>query len=87
MAAAQKTERDWKRWFDEKYSVVKSNACRAWSWLMDPRRRLAVLIIGGILAAVLLFFVFFLLLANLFPNWMDTLLYSKEELEILNHTI
>ena len=52
---------------------------------MDPKRKVAVLVIVSVLAALILFVVGFLALSNLFPEWMDSLLYSPEELEILNY--
>lgn len=42
-------------------------------------------IAAAIVAAVLLFFVLFMLLAYIAPDFMDHLLYSKEELEIIRH--
>lgn len=63
---------------------VKENLYKAWAWLMDPKRRVATLIIGGVIVAVAAFFIIFIALANIFPGWMDSMLYSAEELEIIN---
>ena len=60
-------------------------SCRTWRWLMEPRQKRILMIVGGVIAAVVLFFVLFVILANVFPSWMDAMLYSSEELEILNH--
>lgn len=50
-----------------------------------PKRRVMLKVLIGLLVAIVLFFLIFIALANMFPEWMDTLLYSQEELEILNH--
>lgn len=60
-------------------------SCRTWGWLIKPRQKRILMIVGGVLAAIVLFFVLFVILANVFPSWMDAILYSSEELEILNH--
>lgn len=60
-------------------------SCRTWGWLIKPRQKRILMIVGGVLAAIALFFVLFVILANVFPSWMDAMLYSSEELEILNH--
>lgn len=60
-------------------------SCRTWGWLIKPRQKRILMIVGGVLAAIVLFFVLFVILANVFPSWMDAMLYSSEELEILNH--
>lgn len=60
-------------------------SCRTWGWLIKPRQKRFLMIVGGVLAAIVLFFVLFVILANVFPSWMDAMLYSSEELEILNH--
>lgn len=71
-------------WLSEAVQKVKDFGCRTWRWLMAPERRVPVLVVGGVIAATLLFFVLYVALANIFPSWMDALLYSNEELEILN---
>ena len=53
-------------------------------WLRAPERRAVVYFVGGLILAVLLFFLIFAVLSGLFPEWMDSMLYSPEELEILN---
>ena len=73
------------KWFKQACASTKSAFRNAWSWLMDPKRKVAVLVIVSVLAALILFVVGFLALSNLFPEWMDSLLYSPEELEILNY--
>ena len=67
--------------------VEKARICwsAVWGWLTDPKHRTAVLVVCGILGAVVLFFIIYAALANLFPSLLDRLLYSNEELEILNH--
>lgn len=60
-------------------------SCRTWGWLIKPRQKRILMIVEGVLAAIALFFVLFVILANVFPSWMDAMLYSSEELEILNH--
>ena len=84
-AAAQKPESNVQKWFKQACASTKSAFRNAWSWLMDPKRKVAVLVIVSVLAALILFVVGFLALSNLFPEWMDSLLYSPEELEILNY--
>lgn len=58
--------------------------CDAKEWLTDPKRRRLVVTLGVVLSVIVAFFMIFALLANVFPSWMDALLYSNEELEILN---
>ena len=53
-------------------------------WLRAPERRAVVYFVGGLILAILLFFLIFAVLSGLFPEWMDSMLYSPEELEILN---
>lgn len=84
-AEAQRPESDVRKWFTQACSSTKSAFRNAWSWLMDPKRKVAVLVTGGLLAALILFVLGFMALSNLFPEWVDSLLYSPEELEILNY--
>ena len=53
-------------------------------WLLAPEHRVIVCVVGGLILLVLLFFLIFAVLSGLFPEWMDSMLYSPEELEILN---
>jgi nucleoside recognition membrane protein YjiH len=75
----------WRQCMAETGLKVQEYVTQGWRWLMDPRRKTVVMVIVGVLAAVIAFFVIFVVLANVFPSWMDSLLYSNEELEILNH--
>ena len=51
------------------------------------RWRKAAIIIGSILAAAAVLLALFVVLANLAPDFIDKLLYSAEELEILNYKL
>ena len=53
-------------------------------WLLAPEHRVIVCVVGGLILLVLLFFLIFAVLSGIFPEWMDSMLYSPEELEILN---
>ena len=52
---------------------------------MNPKLKTTLWVIAGVVAAIVLFFVAFHVLATVCPEWVDSLLYSQEELEILNH--
>ena len=70
--------------FEESCKSLKESILLAWAWLMDPKRRMLTMIICGAIATVLAFFVLFIVLANLCPSLIDSLLYSAEDLEIIN---
>lgn len=50
-----------------------------------PRRRLALWIFLGILGLLVLLLILFLVLANVAPDFIDSLLYTPEQLEILHY--
>lgn len=50
-----------------------------------PRRRLALWICLGILGLLVLLLILFLVLANVAPDFIDSLLYTPEQLEILHY--
>lgn len=48
------------------------------------KMKIVLIVLACIIGAAIAFFVIFQVLAAAFPEWMDSLLYSQEELEILN---
>ena len=50
----------------------------------SSKMKIVLIVLACIIGAAIAFFVIFQVLAVAFPEWMDSLLYSQEELEILN---
>ena len=50
----------------------------------SPKMKTALIVLACIVGVAVVFFVAFQILAMAFPEWMDSLLYSQEELQILN---
>lgn len=78
------SEKKWLKYLETAAEKVVDFTASAWNWMMSPKRRKVVVCVLGVLAALVVFCLIFAIMVNLFPSLMDTLLYSNEELQILN---